>query len=171
MHDLSRQESPDTKACRHEHRGLPCAKHLQKCALLVLRLETPNKRARQSKWHLGSLAAALSMRSVAWCILKVSSCSSNRIVGPRGTRLSVNGNLTREYRTDCETIGNRKTAAATEVPGDQARNQGKGKNGALQHPYDKDGNPTLDESWCYNRNSENCLIAWKFLMAQLLREP
>ena len=118
-----------------------------------------------------AMAAALSMRSVAWCILKVSFCSSNRIVGPRGTRLSVNGNLTREYRTDCETIGNRKTAAATEVPGDQARNQGKGKNGALQHPYDKDGNPTLDESWCYNRNSENCLIAWKFLMAQLLREP
>lgn len=171
MHDLSRQESPDTKACRHEHRGLPCAKHLQKRALLVLQLETPSKRARQSKWHLGSLAAALLLRSVACSILKVSFCSSNRIVGPRGTRLSVNGNLTREYGTDCEAIENRKTAAITEVPGDQARKQGKGKNGALQHPYDKDGHPTQDEPWDNHWNSENCLIARKFLTAQWVREP
>jgi hypothetical protein len=132
---------------------------LQKRFLLVLQLETPSKRARQSKWYLGSLAAALLVRSVAFRILKVSFCSSNRIVGPRGTRLSVNGNLTREYRTDCEAIGNCKTAATTEVPGDQARNPGKGKNGALQHPYDKSGNPTQDEPWDYDRNSENCLIA------------
>jgi len=50
-------------------------------------------------------------------------------------------------------------------------NKAKGKNGAFQHPYDKDGHPTQDEPWDNHWNSENCLIARKFLTAQWVREP